>query len=143
MPEAAAPAPALLHIGELAQRSGRSVHTIRWYESQGLMPGVARDDGGRRTYRERHLEWLALMERLRRTGMSIAEMRAYTALVMQGSSTLGQRQRLLAAHRARVTERIAEWKLALELIDSKIDFYDEWVSTGRRPGRNPTQRKRR
>ena len=106
------------------------------------MPGVARDEGGRRTYRERHLDWLALMERLRSTGMSIAEMREYTALVMQGTSTLAQRQQLLAAHRRRVTERIAEWTLALEMIDSKIDFYNEWVGTGRRPARSPSQRKR-
>ena len=32
-----------LRIGELARLSGRSVHTIRWYEAQRLMPGAARD----------------------------------------------------------------------------------------------------
>lgn len=34
-------------IGELAARTGRSIHAIRWYEAQGLIPGVARDSGGR------------------------------------------------------------------------------------------------
>lgn len=129
-----------LHIGTLAARSGHSIHTIRWYEAQGLIPGVVRDAGGRRVYSERHLGWLELMQRLRRTGMSIAEMRAYTALVRQGSATLRQRQDLLAAHRARVRQTIAEWTLALKLIDSKIDFYGEWLATGQRPGLNPTER---
>ena len=129
-----------LRIGELAARSGHSIHTIRWYEAQGLIPGVARDAGGRRVYDERHLGWLELMQRLRRTGMSIAEMRAYTALVRQGSATLRQRQELLAAHRARVRQTIAEWTLALKLIDSKIDFYGEWLATGQRPGLTPTER---
>jgi DNA-binding transcriptional MerR regulator len=41
-------------IGELAARTGRSVHAIRWYESLGLMPGVVRDGGGRRVYEEGH-----------------------------------------------------------------------------------------
>ncbi len=125
--------PKSFHIGELAQRTGRSIHTIRWYEAQGLIPGVIRDGGGRRVYSELHLSWLDLMERLRRTGMSIAQMRQYTVLVKQGSKTLRRRQVLLSQHRARVQRTIADWTQALKLIDSKIDFYGEWLTTGQRP----------
>lgn len=121
------------HIGELATRTGRTVHAIRWYETQGLVPGVARDEGGRRLYGELHVGWLDLMERLRRTGMSIAEMREYTALALQGKSTLQERRDLLAAHRTHVTETIADWKKALTLVDRKIDFYDAWMASGHRP----------
>jgi DNA-binding transcriptional MerR regulator len=125
-------------IGELAARSGRSIHTIRWYETQGLIPGVVRDGGGRRVYTEQHVNWLELMDRLRRTGMSVAEMREYAAMVKLGRSTLKQRQDMLATHRARVNEMIAEWTSALKLIDSKIDFYGEWLTTGQRPANLPT-----
>ena len=124
---------AALRIGELAARTGRSVHAIRWYEAQGLVPGVARDEGGRRVYGERHVGWLDLMERLRATGMSIADMREYTALVMQGSRSLRQRRELLAAHRERVEATIADWRRALVLVEQKIDFYDAWMHTGQRP----------
>jgi DNA-binding transcriptional MerR regulator len=124
-----------LRIGELSARAGRTIHTIRWYEAQGLIPGVQRDLAGRRVYHVRHVDWLDLMDRLRRTGMSIAEMRAYTALVKQGRGTLKQRHEILLAHRTRVLETIADWTLALELIDSKIDFYGEWLTTGQRPQR--------
>ncbi len=127
-------------IGQLAARTGRSVHTIRWYEAQGLIPGVARDAGRRRVYGELHISWLDLMDRLRRTGMSIAEMREYTALVKQGSGTLARRQALLSAHREQVKDMIAEWQLALKLLDSKIDFYDEWVASGKRPAVKAVQR---
>ncbi len=132
--------PGNFRIGELASRTGRSVHAIRWYEAQGLIPGVLRDGGGRRVYGERHQSWLELMERLRRTGMSIAEMREYTTLVKQGSATLKQRRELLSAHRARVEATIADWTLALKLLDSKIDFYGEWLDTGQRPAINPATR---
>jgi DNA-binding transcriptional MerR regulator len=125
--------PSSFHIGALAAHTGRSIHAIRWYEAQGLIPGVVRDSGGRRVYSELHLSWLDLMDRLRRTGMSIAQMRQYTALVRQGSKSLRQRQQLLSQHRARVEQTIAEWTQALKLIDSKIDFYGEWLTTGRRP----------
>ena len=122
-----------MKIGELSARSGRSIHAIRWYEAQGLIPGVERDSGGRRVYAELHVGWLDLMERLRRTGMTIAQMREYTALVRQGRSTLNQRHALLTAHRARVHDTIAEWTVALQLIQSKIDYYGEWLATGERP----------
>jgi len=127
-------------IGELSARSGRSIHTIRWYEAQGLIPGVVRDGGGRRNYTEQHVDWLDLMDRLRRTGMSVAEMRDYASLVKLGRSTLKQRQELLAAHRIKVKATIAELSLALKLIDSKIDFYGEWLHTGQRPKLIPSLR---
>ena len=132
--------PSAFHIGVLSARTGRSIHTIRWYEAQGLIPGVARDGGGRRVYGELHVGWLALMDRLRRSGMSIAEMRAYTALVKLGRTTLPQRREMLAAHRERVLQTIAEHRAALRLIDAKVGFYDEWIATGQRPKDDPNRR---
>lgn len=131
-PPPASPAPSL-RIGELSARTGRSIHTIRWYEAQGLIPGVTRDTGGRRLYSPLHLGWLELMDRLRRTGMSVAQMRAYTALVKQGRATLNERHALLCAHRARVEATIADWQEALTMLDGKIDFYGEWIAKGKRP----------
>lgn len=121
------------NIGELASRTGRGIHAIRWYEAQGLVPGVMRDRGGRRIYNELHVNWLDLIDRLRRTGMSIAQIREYAALVKRGTSTLKQRQKMLAVHRMRVKATIAEWTQALKLIDRKINFYGEWLTTGKRP----------
>src|SRR3990167_6315647 len=63
-----------LRIGELARLSGRSVHTIRWYEAQHLMPGAARDAGGRRVFSQAHVQWLGLLSRLRASGMSVRDM---------------------------------------------------------------------
>ena len=122
-----------LRIGELAARSGRSVHAIRWYEAQGLMPGVIRNAAGRRVFTSRHVEWLALVERLRNTGMSIAGIRAYTRLVTQGRSSLDRQRDLLAAHRQTVAATIDAWQASLALIDAKLAFYARWIDTGERP----------
>ena len=132
--------PHSLHIGEVATRTGRSVHAIRWYEAQGLVPGVERDGGGRRVYTEHHVGWLEFMDRLRGTGMSVAQMRAYTALVKKGGAALGERRALLRAHQARVLENIARWTEALTLIEAKLEFYDEWVAKGARPAVGPHRR---
>jgi len=120
-------------IGALAARSGRSIHTIRWYEAEGLMPGVARDAAGRRVFREEHVDWLDLIERLQRTGMSLADVRRYAVLVVQGRKTLVARRTMLAEHRERVKATIADWNASLRLIERKIGFYDEWAASGKRP----------
>jgi DNA-binding transcriptional MerR regulator len=121
------------HIGRLAQLSGRSVHTIRWYEAQGLIPRVERDTGGRRVYQNDHVEHLIFLERMRRTGMSVADMHKLTALGMQGWRTLEERQALLRAHRADVEEKIRELQAALKLIDAKVAYYAEWARKKKRP----------
>lgn len=122
-----------LRIGELAARCGQSAHTIRWYDAQGLIPGIIRDQAGQRRFNARHVQWLALVERLRRTGMSIAQIRAYARLVQKGSAEMPRQRDLLREHRARVATTIAAWQDALALIDAKLAFYEVWMATGKRP----------
>jgi DNA-binding transcriptional MerR regulator len=122
-----------LRIGELAARTGRSAHAIRWYDAQGLIPGVVRDQSGQRRFTSKHVQWLALLDRLRNTGMSIAQIRAYTRLVQLGPQNVLPQRELLAAHRERVANTIAAWEDSLALIDAKLAFYDKWIATGERP----------
>ena len=136
-----APRRATLLIGKLARLSGRSVHTIRWYESQRLIPGVRRDSQGRRAYVDAHVEWLQHLERLRDSGMSIRDMREYTALAKRGVSTLAERQQLLRVHHGRVVKRIEDLNAAMQFIEEKIDFYEQWRTTGERPASAPTRAK--
>jgi DNA-binding transcriptional MerR regulator len=126
-----------MNIGLLAKRSGRSIHTLRYYEAQRLMPNVSRDEGGRRTYTDRHVAWLDFLGRLRQSGMSIADMRTYTALVARGDTTLAQRRAFLGSHRKRVALAIQDLRKSLAQIDQKIALYGRWIEAGGRP---PTMR---
>jgi DNA-binding transcriptional MerR regulator len=122
-----------LHIGAFAERTGHSIHTIRWYEAQGLLPRVLRDAGGKRIYSKRHLTWLELLDRLRRSGMSIAQVREYTKLAQQGGATVAPTLAVLVKHQQTVADKIAEWQQAMVLINQKIDFYATWQANGARP----------
>jgi DNA-binding transcriptional MerR regulator len=124
--------PLKIRIGELARRTGRSVHTIRWYEAQGLLPPVPRL-GVHRIYSNRHVEWLELMERLRGSGMSVADLRRYTVLAQRGPVHLEEVRALLEAHRLLLRDRMAELRRAERLIEEKIAFYERWIVDGRRP----------
>lgn len=122
------------HIGRLARETGRSVHTIRWYEKQGLMPGVTRDPGGRRVYITQHIGWLLFLDRLRYAGMTVRDMRRYATLAAQGKKTLRQRLALLDAHHARTAAHIAELQAALRFVERKQAYYLKWLTDDRRPG---------
>ena len=50
-------------IAQAAQRSGLSIDTLRYYERIGLVDPPARDSGGRRSYSEEDLGWLAFVTR--------------------------------------------------------------------------------
>lgn len=124
-------------IGALARVTGHSTHTIRWYESQRLIPGVRRDLQGRRTYTPWHIAWLDLIDRLRRTGLSIRQLREYAAMVKRGESALAERLALMQAQRARIQAMQADLEQSLQLIDHKIDFYSRWLTTGVQPETRP------
>ena len=118
-----------LTVGEAAAKVGLSVHTLRWYEQEGLVAPVGRDAAGRRRYQPEDLDWLQLLMRLRATGMPVREMRRYAQLVRSGRATFTERLRLFEEHRDRVLERIAELHRDLEAIERKIDYY-RGVGTG-------------
>lgn len=112
-----------MKIGELSRRSGRSVHTIRYYETLRLVPNVFRDQAGRRLYTEGHVAWFEFLGRLKQSGMSIRDMRNYTALVAEGDGSLSKRRAFLRAHRGRVRSTIDGLRRSLAAIDEKIAFY--------------------
>ena len=118
-----------LTIAEAAEASGVSAHTLRYYEREGLLGRVSRTGNGHRRYGELELEWLRLLTKLRATGMPIREIRAYADLYRSGDTTHPDRLALLEAHRERVRAQVAATERNLELIDRKIDYYRERLSS--------------
>ncbi|MFG3493958.1 MerR family transcriptional regulator [Streptomyces sp. NPDC047928] len=110
-------------ISEVADWSGLSAHTLRWYERIGLMPHVDRSATGQRRFTNRDLDWLAFVGKLRLTGMPVADMVRYAELVREGEHTFEERQELLERTRRDVRARIAELQETLAVLDFKIDFY--------------------
>ncbi|MEV0340345.1 MerR family transcriptional regulator [Nocardia sp. NPDC050713] len=111
-------------IGEAAERSGLSRDTLRWYERIGLMDYVGRDHTGKRRFSDRDLEWLALIGKLRTTGMSVADMLRYAELVRAGDSTFPERLAMFRDTRAEVLAKIAELQQTVAVLDYKIAIYE-------------------
>ncbi|WP_022890243.1 MerR family transcriptional regulator [Agromyces italicus] len=63
-----------MHIGELADRTGLSLRTIRHYDEIGLLKPSGRTEGGFRLYTEPDLERLLLIRRMKPLGFALEEM---------------------------------------------------------------------
>jgi DNA-binding transcriptional MerR regulator len=117
-----AEAPLALSIAEVAERTGVTAHTLRYYERIGLV-SVPRDDVGRRVYTADEIGRVLFVTRLRQTAMPIRQIQDYFRLVAEGPGTEPQRLALLERHRADVQARMRELQSALEAVEYKIAVY--------------------
>jgi DNA-binding transcriptional MerR regulator len=116
-------------IAEVAERSGLSIDTLRYYEKIGLIEPPPRDSGGRRSYSEDDLGWVAFLLRLRSTGMPIRLMKEYADLRRIGPVTAARRKDILVQHREEIGLRMAEMQAFLEVLDTKIENYAAIAAT--------------
>ncbi|OII42540.1 MerR family transcriptional regulator [Plantibacter sp. MMLR14_011] len=117
-------------ISDVAERTGLSVHTLRYYERAGLMPRpIGRSSSTHRRYSEGDVSWVVFLTRLRSTGMPIATLREYTELAQRGDDTAEARLELLLRHRISFLARLEEMQQSLEVIDRKIELYTGQVAT--------------
>jgi len=96
--------------GELAQRSGCNLETIRYYESIELMPEPMRSESGHRLYSEVDQSRLRFILRTRELGFSIAELRSLLSLVDSGDYSCGEIHALAGEHLVSVANKIADLK---------------------------------
>ena len=112
-----------------AKRYGISVDTIRYYERIGLIPPVPRTRGGLRDYGEESCGWIQLMKCMRAAGVQIEALIEYVDLFQQGDATLDARKALLVEQRDQLVSRMAEMQASLDLLNQKIDRYEQGMMT--------------
>ena len=112
-----------LPIGAVAEATGLSIDTLRYYENAGLLLDPApRDPGGRRRYGQDDLDWIAGLIMLRKTGMSIADVRRMAEL-SRVPETEAERLVVLEAHRERVLSELERTRAHLAALEKKIAAY--------------------
>jgi Cu(I)-responsive transcriptional regulator len=97
-------------IGDLAQRTGTKVETIRYYESIGLLPAVARSGSNYRRYAKPHLERLSFIRRGRDLGFSLEEVRELLRLSDDRSRSCAEVDRIARLHLAEIERKLADLK---------------------------------
>jgi DNA-binding transcriptional MerR regulator len=109
--------------GQVADKTGFSLDTLRYYERIGLLDDIARTPGGRRSFTDDDIDWLGVLRCLRETGMPIAQMLRYAELCREGDGTIAERITLLEAHDRAVDLQIRELRTQQQHIRDKIAWY--------------------
>lgn len=104
-----------MEIKAFSEYAGVSKDTLRYYERIGLLPPVPRRRG-RRDYGDCHERRVAAIQRLKRSGMTLAEIAEY----FQAERESPRRQALLISARNRLVRHMFELRQSLSELDTLL-----------------------
>jgi MerR family copper efflux transcriptional regulator len=97
-----------VRIGQLADRTGLSTKTIRFYETAGVLPEPERQRSGYRDYDEAAVDRLAFVRAAQAAGLTLAQIRDVIGVRDSSGSPCAHVTDLLDAHAAELDRRIVE-----------------------------------
>lgn len=104
--------------------------TLRYYDKQGLLPFMERKASGYRIFSENDIAMLRVIECLKRSGMSIREIRRFTDLTQKGDASLAERHQLFLERKQAVEEQLKEMQEMLDFINHKCWYYETALAAG-------------
>lgn len=113
--------PATMRIGELAERTGLSLRTLRHYDEVGLVSASGRTEGGFRLYTQDDYDRLILIRRMKPLGFSLEEMADLLRVIDSAEEAPSEETRAaLSAFINEATERRAKLQQQLTMADEFI-----------------------
>ncbi len=116
----------LYTIGEVAEMLNLPISTLRYYDKEGLLLTIERDNSsGARKFNQQTLEALRLIECLKKSGMQIKSIKEFMHWCALGSRTITKRKQMFIKQRESIENEIAELEVALAMIKYKCWYYSE------------------
>ncbi len=117
-------------VGDVASHLGISASTLRYYDKEGLLPFVERSSGGVRMFRDSDIEWLKIIECMKKAGMSIKDIRLYIEMALKGDETIDSRLALFEKQREILKARLEELQHTMEIVEYKCWYYETAKAAG-------------
>ena len=114
----------LYTVGEMARFLNVSASTLRYYDKEGLLPFVERSNSGIRMFSDKDYEWLKIIEWLKKSGLSIKEIRSYIDMTKRGDDSLEERLQLFEERKKDVERQMKELQETLDLLKYKCWYYE-------------------
>lgn len=116
-------------IGQVSEMFQLPISTLRYYDKEGLLPGIERQSGIRK-FGETQLEALRVIECLKASGLEIKEIKQFMEWCAEGSATLEKRKRLFETRKAAVEAEMAALKKTLAMLEFKSWYYETALRDG-------------
>lgn len=117
-------------IGVVSEQNKISADTLRWYEREGLIPGVLRSASGQRRYTPSTVRFVQLVQALRRTGMPVAEVSRFVRLGPGTTDVSVARLEILERQSVAIDRDLRQLREDREVIDDKMAHYRELIAAG-------------
>ena len=119
-------------IGQISKITGVSTSALRYYDQQGLLPQVTRTEGNIRQFDESVLEWLRVIDCLKRTGMTLKDIKQYAAWCVSGDETYQKRLGLYARQKEAALKQKEQIEESIALLEYKEEYL-RCLSEGKEP----------
>ena len=116
-------------IGQVSEMFHLPVSTLRYYDREGLFPGMARQSG-KRQFSEREIEALRVIECLKVSGLEIRDIRQFMAWTTEGPATYARRRQLFETRRQAVEADMARLQRTLAMLRYKCWYYETAMADG-------------
>lgn len=110
-------------ISEVSKKFNLSIHTLRYYEKEGIL-NIKRSESGIRKYEQSDIESLKIIECLKHSGMSLKDIKQFMDWCNLGDSTLELRQAMFARQREAVLKQMKDLQETLDVINYKYWYYE-------------------
>lgn len=118
-------------IGEISQRLDVAPSALRYYEKEGLLPFVERSDSGIRQFTNIDLEWLIIIDSLKKTGMPLKEIKDFVKMFEERDTTIARRLEIVLRHRAVIQQQVAKLNEIIKVLDFKEQYYLNALNEGK------------
>ncbi|MEJ6400331.1 MerR family transcriptional regulator [Nicoliella lavandulae] len=126
-----------LSIKQAAEQTGLSQYTIRYYTDQGLVPSIQRGPNNERLFDQQSINWLLGDHALRKTGMSIKNLKRYVQLCLDGDATINTRAEIIEQQLAIGRQKVREAQQQVEHLEAKLAKYHQTMADHNDDSYNP------
>lgn len=116
-------------IKEIADMMNVTTATIRYWDSEGLLPYVNKVNE-RRVFEDKDFKWLRVLNCMKNINMPIKKIKEYVELVKQGDNTLQARYELILEQKQFIQNQINNLNLCLKEFEYKEWYYKTAIESG-------------
>ena len=116
-------------IKEIADKMGVTTATLRYWDTEGLLPNVNKVNG-RRIFEDKDFKWLRVLNCMKNINMPIKKIKEYVELAQKGDSTLKARYEMILKQKQVIQNQINDLNNCLKEFEYKEWYYETAIKAG-------------
>ena len=116
-------------IKEIADKMGVTTATLRYWDTEGLLPNVNKVNG-RRIFEDKDFKWLRVLKCMKNINMPIKKIKEYVELAQKGDSTLKARYEMILKQKQVIQNQINDLNNCLKEFEYKEWYYETAIKAG-------------